>query len=287
MFIRDRLLRSAAVFTQPGGSAEGAAPPVEGEEKPAEGEEKSAGEEKPVGEEKPTGEEKPAEGEAPPPAAHEDWRDKEIRRKHAQNQELKRQMVERESELEALRAVASRTAPPADGAAPPAVPAPAAAPVIPQDAVKAEASKMRAQERFDDDANAADKSGRDRYKDDWTKATETLKTLGGFDVDVMQQILATDDAAQVLYELGSKPENYQRVMDLPPYKRFAELVKLATPAPKPAPKRPSGAEAPVEPIGGRNRGDPTELRDDLTDEEWYARRSRQREARQKVKAGRG
>ncbi len=285
--LRDRLMRSAAVFAQPGGSAEGSPPPA-GEETPPAKETPPAGEETPPAESEtlPVGEETPPAESETLPAASEDWRDKEIRRKHAQNQELKRQMVERESELEALRAVAERTQGGDRPAGEEASPAARAAPTIPQDAVKAAAQQLRAQERFDDDANAADKSGRERYKDGWSKATETLKTLGGFDPESMQQILATDDPAQVLYELGSKPENYQRVMDLPPYKRFAELVKLATPTPKPAPKRPSGAEPPVEPIGGRNRGDPTELRDDLTDEEWYARRSRQRTARQQAKAGR-
>ena len=139
---------------------------------------------------------------------------------------------------------------------------------------------MRDQEKFNEDSTKADKDGSKRFGANWTKATDNLRTLGGFDVETMQQVLATDDPAKLLYELGTNPDKYHEIMDLPPYKRFAEMVKLAAaPAPKPAARKPSDAPPPVDSLRGQNRGDPNDLRDDLTDDEWYARRQRQKAAR--------
>lgn len=271
---------SRPVFAQPGEG--GAEPPAGGgNEPPADG-----GNEPPAG-----GAEPPAGGNEPPaaPPAGEktDWRDREIARKHAQLQEKNRRIQEQEAELEAARALLARgaggaeppAAPPAAGAEPPAAPA-RRTEQPPQDAVRREAARMRAEEKFAEDSNAADKKGRETYGAGWTKATETLAKLGGFSPEDMANILATDDPAKVIHELGANPEKYQDIMALPPQRRFAEMVKLSmAPAPAPAPK-PSGAPAPTEPVGQRRTVQaPVELKDDLADEEWYAIRGRQKEER--------
>lgn len=280
MSLRNFLLRGVSpVFAPPGDDgapdptppADGAAPPAGDDAPPADGSQP------------------PADGAAPPagddPPATEDWKDRQIRRQHARLQDEKRQKAELQAELEATRAMLNRTggAAPAGGEQPPAAPAadddqPAAG--VTQEAVRAEARRMRDQEKFNEDSTKADKDGSKRFGANWTKATDTLRTLGGFDVETMQQVLATDDPAKLLYELGTNPDKYHEVMDLPPYKRFAEMVKLAAaPAPKPAARKPSDAPPPVDSLRGQNRGDPNDLRDDLTDDEWYARRQRQKAAR--------
>ncbi len=205
------------------------------------------------------------------------WKDREIRRKHAQLQEAKRREAEKDAELETLRAIAERrNAPAGDGATSPPPPPPQ--PSLSRDDVQQEAQRIVAQQNFDNAANAADASGRTRYKADWDKATDTLKTLGGFDGPTMTAILATDDPAQVLYLLGSKPEEYQRIMELPEARRQNELVKLGIPVPVKK-VAPSNAAAPVDSLQTRPRADGDSLDDKLDDDTWYARRARQKAAR--------
>lgn len=227
----------------------------------------------------------PAAAVAATPAS--DWRDKEIRRKHGQLQEERRRNKELEASLatanEMLRRVSGEAEP--DPAATPAraptaraAPASVANPADEDARVTQRAAQIVAQQNFEKASNDTDAAGRERYGADWQKATDTLATLGGFDIDTMNNILATDDPAQVLHALGSKPEEYQRLMDLPPARRFAEIVKLGLPAPKSV-RKPSNAPAPVDPVRGANRGDPTALSDELDDDTWYARRAAQKKAR--------
>lgn len=230
----------------------------------------------------------PADGEhiegAEPPAGataaeKEDWRDKEIRRKHAQNQALKRE----NEELKAIAQRVPRTAAPAAGTE--AVPAAtvAADPKL----VEVEAQKIVARNDYDRACNDANDKGKKTYGATWDKSIDNLQTLGGFDVDTMTGILATDDPARVLHELGSNPAEFQRVMELPPAKRLAEMVKIAI---KPAPKKKvSEAPEPVEMLSGTGgpRGGGVNLYDDKTpDEDWYAKRTAEKRANWLKKQGR-
>lgn len=276
------------------GAGGGEAPPPEGGEAgdPPAGGEPPAGEGE-SGEEPPPVEGRAKEGAAPPePEAPKTPFDdpvvqKQLGRQHRQLQESKREADELRASLEAAQETLKRLDPnyKPEGATPPARPAAAQPAGFTAEDVKREAARQRAQERFDEEANKADATGKERYKAGWDKATETLKNLGGFDPDTMNGILATDDPAQVLYTLGTQPEQYQRIMDLPPHKRLAEMVKMAMPKPK-ASQRPSGAAPPQEPVRARNQGDQTSLSDELTDEEWYRRRDKQRAERRAARQGR-
>jgi len=223
-----------------------------------------------------------------PPASKTDWRDKELDRKHAQIQQAKREKAELEHRLadaEALLSRAGKKPGEADAGDDATERQPAQNGGLSQDDVERAAARQIAARDFNNAANEADQKGRKTYAKDWDKVTATLKTLGGFEPEDMQGILATDDPAKVLHTLGSKPEEYHRIMDLPPAKRLAEMVKMALPAPKPK-NKPSQAAAPVAPVGGRTRTGGTELRDDLSDDDWYARRRAQKEANWKAKSGR-
>lgn len=241
-----------------------------------------------------------ADPPAAPPAV-KDWRDREIAAKHRQNLDLKRQNDERQRRLDEverenadLRAIAERRAatPPADGEPEPA-PVPArrapSTPAAPNpDAVREEAGRLVAKENYDRDCTATFNKGKTTYGADWDAAIDRLSTLGGpegsIDIDTMVGLLATDDPARVLYELGSKPDEYHRIMALPPAKRLNEMAKIASaPAPK---KQVSNAPAPVDPVGGRGANVGDELDDKLSDEDWYKRREAQKRRKWEAQQGR-
>lgn len=142
--------------------------------------------------------------------------------------------------------------------------------------VNAEAERRANQAMVDREMeNTVSKGNKDYGEPQFGKVLGLLKDLGGFDQATMQGILATDDPSKVLFELGSKPENYQRIMDIrDPMRRQAEIVKLSL-APRPKAKV-SGAPAPVDPIGSGGGTGNAELRDDQDDAGWYAQRQKQK-----------
>lgn len=223
----------------------------------------------------------PGEGEQRPSGVSAaDWRDRQIARQHRQLREQKERAAQLENELATARGLLERSqqghaaANGGNNAPPPAAaPATAADPEAFQRAVAQEV----AQQNFNQTAYATAEDGAKRFKD-WGEITDRLEKLGGFDRDTMNHVLATDDPAGVLHKLGSNPDEYERVMGLPPARRLAEIVKLGLKVPAPK-KTPSGAPPPAEPIGGRGRTDGNELRDDLADDEWFSRRQRQRDAK--------
>jgi hypothetical protein len=140
-----------------------------------------------------------------------------------------------------------------------------------QAAIDAAAQRIVAQREYETNVNNVNLLGEKAYGAEWQKSIENLVTLGGdgsFTADVMQGILATDDPAHVLYELGRRPAEYQRIMELPQARRQTEMVKLAMQTNK---VKISSAPAPVEPVGGRPAPS-AGLRDDMSDDEWNAAR---------------
>ncbi len=220
-------------------------------------------------------------GEEPP--RKPDWRDKEIARKHAQNKEKDRELAEVRSEnarLKELAEAAARKDAGAEGgeggdAGTQETAQPRRAQYKTQadfdSAVKAEAARVASQTQLERDMADTASRGKKDYGVKWDGAMATLGTLGGFDPDTFNGIMATDDPAKVLFTLGNDPDEFQRIMELPPAKRMTELVKLSI-AEKKAPQI-SRAPAPVEGLNARGGGsDNGDLSDDLPEEEWRARR---------------
>ena len=209
----------------------------------------------------------PVEEVKPEPVSEEpkvDWKDRELRKKHAQIKDRDRLLAEKEAELAALRAIAERTNKDQ-------VPAPQH---DIQPDIQREAAKLVAQQKYIEDCNKTAQDGEKKYGGGWKDAVSTLETLGGFDADTMIGVLATDDPAKVFYELGKNPDNYHRIMELPPARRIIEMGKLAmqsTPA-----KQVSNAPAPVSPVGGKAAPAKETLSDGLDDDKWYAIRQAQR-----------
>lgn len=197
------------------------------------------------------------------------WRDRQIDKLTAKRRNA-------EADAEAARTIVERQ--PKPGAA---KKAPAAGAVA-EDDVEAAAARIVAQREYDANANAADAAGKSAYGDKWGTALGKLPKLGGIDLDSMMDILGTDHPEVVIYTLGNDPDEYERVMGLPPAKRRTAFAKIGAQEPptKAAPgKRPSQATAPVTPING-SRGTAAQrvnLYDDKVDDDaWYAERNRTR-----------
>lgn len=210
-----------------------------------------------------------------------DWRDKELKKKHAQNKEKDRQLAEKAQELADMRTLLEqRVAAPAEGE-----PAPQrAAPVAPnptQAQIQDAARQLREQERYQENLTKTNEAGEKAYGKDWGAALENLSTLGTVEEDVMTGILATDAPHKVLHDLGKNPAEMQRIMELPPARRQTEFVKLSL---KETPKVPvSQAPAPTEPISGRVS--PSAMPSDNDDDEtWYAKWHAMQEAKRKKSA---
>ena len=238
-----------------------------------------------------------------------DWRDREIAKKHAQ-------IKERDAELAALREqleATTRRATPAAADDPAAVEAARVAeaaaartaPRVPAQSddarIEARARQLAAAQTAEEQLAVAFTAGRAAHGGEWDGAMDNIRTLGGFDPDTMTDILATDNPSQVLFELGKTPERFQEVMELPPAKRRAQLVKIGMAPPLTPPKKAvSDAPAPVDPIapGGNVLGAPKfDLYDqkipfgswekspfeaqksdsDRNDEKWFAARRAEKE----------
>lgn len=191
-----------------------------------------------------------------------DWKDKELKRKHAQIKERDRQLAEQSERIRALEELAQRGTKEGDE--------PAKTPVqnMSQAQIQEAAKVLREQERYQEDLTTINANGEKNYGKEWAKSLENLATLGTVEMPVMQGILATDDPAKVLYELGKNPSEYQRIMDLPQARRQTEFVKLSL---KTAPKKAvSSAPEPVESVRGRVT--PSALPQDTDDDAtWYAK----------------
>ncbi len=208
----------------------------------------------------------------------EDWRDKEIRRKHAKLKDAEREMERLKRERDDALALAQAKA---DGEATEAQPErkPEPRQNISQEEIQRQARALRDQERYQEQLQSTNSAGETTYGEKWSKALDKLATFGTMDPADMTAILNTDAPAKVLFELGSNPAEYQRLMDLPPARRLTEFVKLSMKeTPKPAPNI-SKAPPPTESVGNRVAAD-TDLRSEkVSDEAWYAKRQAEKAKR--------
>lgn len=303
--LKNWLMNSAAVFSPPdegkpapgkptvlnedvGNENDGGTEGADG----AEGAEGAAGDDDAAGDGAEGDGDPPAEGAAAPPvaAAKPDWKDKELNRKHRQLQDERREKARIQQELDDAKALLAR-APKKDGD-----PDPVAQPArtFTEADVDRAASARVAQDRYNEQCNETFNKGKATYGDDWDKSLKQLELLGGLGDDAqgletMQGILAADDPAKVLHTLGSDPDEYHRVMSLPPARRLAEIIKIGIPDKKTI-KKPSALDPPVNGIQRRAQADNAEakLYDDKTpDADWYAIRVAQKKRRFEAKqAGR-
>lgn len=199
------------------------------------------------------------------------WRDRQIDRQH-------RKLKDREADLETLRAIQEgRLKPDGEPVATDENGQPVYSEAEVQRRAAEQAKQISTQEQFDARCNEVFADGKNRFKDNWEKSLARLPKLGGIDADTMVNILATDDPALVVYTMARNPDTYQRIMDLPPARRFNEFVKLAI---KKEPKAASKAPPPVNPVQsarGASAAQRVDLYDDkVSDDEWYRKRNAER-----------
>jgi hypothetical protein len=225
---------------------------------------------------------------AKPPA--KDWRDKEMARRSRRIDEERARAEDAIAENKRLRDLAEsltrQQQVPKDGDPP--------APVQPvqqpdperrytQAEIQAEARRIADEEQFKRDFSTAYEAGSKTYtKTAMDHAIGQISELGGLDRAHLDMVLATDDPGKVLYTLGAKPEEFQRIMDLPFNRRVIELTKMGLTMAAPAPRKQSNTPPPVEPVGGGGGGaGDNRYNDKASDDEWFAAEEKRAEAHAK------
>lgn len=217
-----------------------------------------------------------------------DWAQKKLADTAFEAREAKREAKRLADELEELRKPVD-----AAPAAPSNVDADAARAAAPAGgyktqaefdaAVQQEANARAAQAREVEAINSFNRAcddvynkGVETYKGDFEAAVQNLQNVGAMNKDILDMVLATDDPAKVLLDLGANPDRAAELIALPPAKRAVEIAKLsvAAPAAKKTPDPISKAPPPIRPIEGSARVS-ADLKDDDDDATWFAKREAQ------------
>lgn len=234
-----------------------------------------------------TGTEPAGDGGDAEPTHKPDWRDRQLAKRNNQLAAERESKARLEAEIAELRAKLEAGSQPAATTATTTTAPATTETTTPQRhqykteaefnaAVDDAAAKKVQETEFRRQFNQTLDAGKKVYGEHWQTALDRLQAMGDVDGATLMGIMATDDPARVLYTLGTRPEEYERIMGLDGARRIAEFTKMAI-APKVAPKKPSGAPPPVETINTRNSSDPTALNDELSEEEWRARRTAQKQ----------
>lgn len=218
-----------------------------------------------------------------------DWAQKKLADTAFEAREAKREAKRLADELEALRNPPAAVVEPAAASAADADAARAAAPAGGYKsqaefdaAVQAEADNRTNQARaaeaqadFDRQCNDVWDKGTEAYKDDFAAAVQNLQGVGAMNKDILDLVLASDDPAKVLLDLGSNPDRAAELLAMPAAKRAVEIAKMSVAAPAKKVADPiSKAPPPIRPIEGSARVSP-DLRDDDDDATWFAKREAQ------------
>ncbi len=217
------------------------------------------------------------------PPANPPWQVRRIGELTAQTRARQERIDALEAELAAERA--ARTAPPTPAPQPGQTPpAPTPAPTTPQPQFTAADIEVRAQQlaeksQFDAASQTSYEAGKVKYPD-FDAKLQTFKMLGGLSDAQIQAALATGSAHDVLYTLGSNPDEAARIMSLPPLQSAVEMAKIV--ARQPVAARASAAPAPITPVGSGGTRLPEGLADELPDDEWFRRRNEQKKAQRRA-----
>lgn len=195
-----------------------------------------------------------------------DWREKELKAKYRRQKELERELAEKQAELDTKNALLAKFNQQTESPTP----------VVPVTEIDKRVAERIAQDRYVEQANRANSQGEKEFGEEWGKAVNNLEMLGGFDMATMNGVLATDDPAKVIYELGKNPDRYHQIMSMPLERRIIEMGKLAM---QPITKQVSNAPAPVSPVTGRAAPAAATLSDEYDDDKWYQIRLAQKRAR--------
>lgn len=121
-----------------------------------------------------------------------------------------------------------------------------------RDEIRAEATRMLQQEKFDDACNKVFDAGKGEFGSEWDSSLRTFQMLGGASPEFLEAVTAMDTGHKVLHHLGQNPEVAERLLSLPPLRMALELARLESTVGQAKPKPVSNAPAPINPIGGRS-----------------------------------
>lgn len=126
-------------------------------------------------------------------------------------------------------------------------------------------------------------AGEDKY-DDFeevvAKTGDLLKAKNlSFSRAMLNALLEADNAADIIYHLGQKLDEAERIARLPAFAQAKEIGKLEDKLQAKPQKQISKAPEPIKPVGSGKASSDTDLSDDLPIEEWMARRNKQARGR--------
>ena len=124
-----------------------------------------------------------------------------------------------------------------------------------------EASRMIAEQRFNESCNKVYAEGAKEFKD-FDQAVANLHMVGA-NRDFLELAATSDAGAKLLHHLGSDLDEAARILSLSPVQMARELTKLEIKLAQPVAKPVSKAPAPISPIagGGVTSKDPVEMSD--------------------------
>lgn len=107
--------------------------------------------------------------------------------------------------------------------------------------------------------------GEDKYEDFHEKVGDLTKYIN---IPAVAAVIEAENAEDLAYYFGSNPNEFQRIVQLPPRSQVREIGKLeakllAEPA---KPKTPSEAPAPIKPVGGASAASTKKLSEMSQDE---------------------
>lgn len=139
----------------------------------------------------------------------------------------------------------------------------------------AKAQELAAEQAFNQECNRIYEAGVKAFSD-FDDAIQNFRMLGGLTPPMIEAAAATDMPEKVLYELGSNPDEAERIIKMTPTRMGVELAKLAQKlsAPKPAVSK---APPPIKPVDGAGKGEKDP--DKMSDAEWMEWRNKQIAAR--------
>lgn len=141
------------------------------------------------------------------------------------------------------------------------------------DQVRAEATRLIAQEKFDAACNKVFDAGKTEFPD-WDASLRTFQMLGGASQDFLEAVTSMDAGHKVLHHLGQNPEEAERLLSLPPLRMALELARLESTVGQAKPAPVSQAPAPISPVGGKSA--PVEPQEFASTEDYIAWRRRNR-----------
>lgn len=200
----------------------------------------------------------PTAGKEPP------WFMKRINDMNRRNADLAREMEALKQERDLLR-----QAKPDDGATKPADKP------ITRDEIRAEAQRIAAEERFNEQRQALITEGaKEHGQDTWNAKTQVIAALGALDVPAFMEALVDLPAAhKLVVALADEPDKLQTLLAKRPTAMAAEMGRMAAELAMQKPKTLSKTPAPPNTIGSGRAAPPPDT-SKMTAKEYIAFRAR-------------